>query len=363
MSKQRGRRTIQAALYVGAWTLAAAGAGNLIVSYGNDPAHDSWLDALRRTLPFWYAWASLAPAVYLLSRRFPVFHGRWYRNLPIHFLAMPAASIAAMGIYLVLRTVLGLSVDSPVAVFSAGLPTMLVLYGLTVLVCHVLIYRRGYRDNQLRSQALARQLTAARLQVLRMQLNPHFLFNTLNAISALIRRDPAKADRMLADLGELLRLTVVESDAQTVPLESELDMLGRYLAIQKTRFGSKLNVEITVPKELLQWEVPSLILQPLVENAIEHGVSKRRQGGTVRLSGQEVDRKLCFAIVNDGSDSQEGGRNGSGWSLGLKNTRERLKELYGQECRLKLLQEAGEFRVELVIPRGYSHEYSRLDRR
>ncbi|MFB6278500.1 MAG: sensor histidine kinase [Salinibacter sp.] len=183
-----------------------------------------------------------------------------------------------------------------------------------------------------RAEALEAKLTEARLEALRMQLNPHFLFNTLHAVSTLVDRDPAGVRRMIARLSELLRHVLDEEAPQEVPLSEELEFLDGYFEIQSIRFQGKLETEVDVPRSLYEAQVPNLILQPVVENAIKHGASQVRGGGRIEVRGDRDGDDLVLTVVDNGPGLPESQEDG----LGLRNVRARLKELYGDDQSLRL---------------------------
>lgn len=183
-----------------------------------------------------------------------------------------------------------------------------------------------------RAEALEAQLTEARLEALRMQLNPHFLFNTLHAVSTLVDRDPAGVRRMIARLSELLRHVLDEEAPQEVPLSQELDFLDDYFEIQSIRFQGRLDTEVDVPSSLYDVQVPNLILQPVVENAIKHGASQVRGVGRIEVRGRREDGALVLSVTDNGPGLPESQKDG----FGLRNVRARLQELYGDDQALRL---------------------------
>jgi len=189
-------------------------------------------------------------------------------------------------------------------------------------------------DSRERARTLAAELAQAQVRALQMQLHPHFLFNTLHAIRVLVREDPAAAERTLTLLGDLLRQTLAGAEQQTVPLKQELTFLGLYLEIEQTRFSDRLNIRFDVAPDALDLLVPNLILQPLVENAIRHGVSKRSEPGRVIVRGRRRNGTLELGVENDGPPLGPGGVERMG--IGLATTRERLHRLYGGDASLVL---------------------------
>jgi len=205
-----------------------------------------------------------------------------------------------------------------------------------------------YREQELAAAQLETQLVQAQLQALQMQLQPHFLFNTLHAISTLMHRDVDAAEKMLARLSDLLRLTLENGSTQTVMLKDELEFLKKYLEIEEIRFADRLTIRTAIAPDALDALVPNLILQPIVENAIRHGIAPRAQPGRVEITARRVDGKLRLEVQDDGPGLRPGnGREG----LGLKNTRERLARLYQGAHRLELESPPeGGVRVTLEIP-------------
>lgn len=206
-------------------------------------------------------------------------------------------------------------------------------------------YRR-WRERELVAARLATQLTQARLQALQMQLHPHFLFNTLQTISALIRRDAEAAERMLARLGDLLRIVLERGEEPLVPLSQELEFVRKYLEIQQIRFRERLQVDWQIAPEALEMEVPTLILQPLVENALKHGLEGQPKPGSLKIGAQRLGDRLRLWVQDDGPGlHSDRVRNG----VGLSNIRERLVSLYGAAGSLQLTDRGPEGGLQAVI--------------
>lgn len=227
--------------------------------------------------------------------------------------------------------------------FGAGF----VLYLLSVAAHYVILAI----EESNRAEALAQEHSLlardAELKALKAQVNPHFLFNSLNSISALTSVDPTKAREMCILLAEFLRMTLGLGEKTSIPLSEELAMLHRYLSIEKVRFGARLKLEEDVQPELNSIALPPLVLQPLVENAITHGIAHLPEGGSVHLSGRSNDGRVLLAIENtfdpDSAPSRRGG-------LGLKNVRERMEGRFGSSAIMRVTTEEGRFRVELSFP-------------
>ncbi len=219
-----------------------------------------------------------------------------------------------------------------------------------VLIAHVVSYYQSLRDRELRTSQLQAQLEKARLQALKSQLQPHFLFNTLNSISALMLTNVEAADRMITRLGDLLRISLETAGTQMTTLSRELEFVTCYIEIEKVRFEERLKVSIDVAPETLDASVPHLLLQPLVDNAIKHGISKSMSGGEIRISARQDDADLHLEVRDNGPGFQDPGHSPSG-GVGLRITRERLETIYGQEQSMELLNlPEGGVAVRVSIP-------------
>ncbi|MEA2336973.1 MAG: two-component system, LytTR family, sensor kinase [Thermoanaerobaculia bacterium] len=207
-----------------------------------------------------------------------------------------------------------------------------------------------YRDRELRGAQLAAELSRAQLQALKMQLKPHFLFNTLNSISSLMYSDVEMADTMLARLSDFLRLTLDRELDQEVTLSEELEFIRRYLEIEKIRFEDRLTVSVDVGADIGEARVPTLALQPLIENAIHHGIASRPEGGSIAIAARRDAGSLHISVTDDGVGCGSEERHPQE-RIGLANTRARLERLYGTAQRFTFADSpAGGFVVEMVIP-------------
>jgi two-component system LytT family sensor kinase len=295
----------------------------------------------------WYLWAAVAPGIIWLARTCPLDRRHWLWSVPIHGVAGVAIALIAWQVNnLFQQHVLGVRRTTPlVYVFHQNLVT----YALVVAATQGYLYYHRYRQSEIRSAQLSTQLAQAELQALRMQLHPHFLFNTLNAISTLVHKDPEAADRMIARLSDLLRLSLENVGVQEVPLAQEIGFLERYLDIERTRFGDRLVVRLDVAPETLDASTPYLILQPLVENAIRHGVASRATAGQVAIRARRDNGMLVLEIRDDGPGVPVGGPPKRG--VGLSSTRARLEGLYGPGHRFDWKNgEAGGSIVTVAFP-------------
>ena len=218
---------------------------------------------------------------------------------------------------------------------SYQLSSNLLAYCAIAGIAHALDYYRRYRERELATTRLSAQLAQAQIRALRMQLNPHFLFNAMNSIAMLIRHQKRdEAVRTVAGLSDLLRYVLEDTRELEVPLRQELDFVERYLAIEQLRFRDRLEVRIDADQDTLDAQVPNLILQPLVENAIRHGIAKRTAATLVAVTAHRSDDTLVLDVMDDGPGLSSADRMGNG--VGISNTRARLAQLYGQQQQLEL---------------------------
>jgi two-component system, LytTR family, sensor kinase len=303
-------------------------------------------------------WGLASPATLWYIWKRPLTRADWRKSLPYQlagWIVIPALLTLPLQLF---RFAASRAIDAPdlysplsLLSFSRFYLNAFLAYLDVLLAGLAIYYARDARSKQLRASKLEARLAEAQLDVLRMQLHPHFLFNTLNTVSALMHRDVQAADRMLALLGDLLRDSFEKIGAQEVSLQQELGFLEKYLEIEKTRFRDRLTVETEVDPETLDAEVPNLMLQPLVENAIRHGIARRREAGHIRLAAWRDGDRLELRVRDNGPGlSSEGellGRSG----VGLANTEARLRQLYGDGHRFELLApETGGLEVVLSIP-------------
>ena len=292
--------------------------------------------ALRRSAPQWYLWGLLSPFIFRADRwaksRSRDLRGRVLRHIPL------AAGFVTL--YVLLRTLIDglLGNFSPVWNFTGLAPQYhwnFLIYSVLVGVGIAYDLEREARARELRASQLEARLAEARLETLKAQLRPHFLFNTLNAISAFVEKDPKVARRMTAHLGDLLRHSLESADRREVPLAEELATVDDYLAIQQIRFQGRLSVEREVAPEALSASVPGFLLQPLVENAVEHGLVGKSEAGRILLRAELRDGSLHLTVEDDGVGLPPSW-NGNGRGFGLKNVTERLRALYGSEAKLDI---------------------------
>jgi signal transduction histidine kinase len=324
----------------------------------------SWGQALYWGLGDWYEWAILAPSIFWLSRRFSFERNRWRQALGVHFIAGLIFSVVHLLLCCLAEQlqgwVQGHSVSFPASfqrLFTNRFHFNLAVYGLVVCAWHAWAYYWKYREREAQAVELAGRLAQAQLQALRMQLNPHFLFNTLHAVSSLMLRDVVAANRMITRLGELLRLTLESTDQQEVSLQQELEFLRRYLEIEQIRFGDRLAVRVEVEPATLEASVPNLILQPLVENAIRYAIEPNTAPGEIKLAAVRNNGQLLLQVSDNGhgGEARESQKVNGAWiareGIGLSNTRQRLRQLYGEKQNLELKRhDSGGLLVSITIP-------------
>jgi hypothetical protein len=310
------------------------------------------------TLSTAWSWLAVFPLIIWCTRRWPFEGTRWGWAVAGHaagFLLVAPLQVT-VDILLTFSGYTLLYVASPSALlaqtgqsFLSGLAGAPVPYTVIAGLVHGARYYRRYRERELVATSLENALNAAQLQTLRAQLNPHFLFNTLNAIGALSRKDPEATNRMITLLGALLRRSLDSDGRQVVPLREEVDFLRDYLEIEKVRFPDRLQVIFDVPSDLLEAPVPSLVLQPLAENAIRHGIAPRSAPGHVTVKAREAGEILVMTVEDDGVGWGRRGPVEEGYGLGL--TRKRLRVLYGQDASLDVApRPEGGTRATLKVP-------------
>jgi len=335
----------------------------------------SWRDAFMHAGYFWLPWFFFMPAVVWVAFRFPLERNSLYLNLGVHALACVLIVTASQVVF---RSFMPLPPrpqeetedrpppgeregrprpgEPPPGERDGGLPPGerhgrdgrnpngfgglragldILVYWSLISICQGITSFRRSQERERREAELEARLARSKLQSLRMQINPHFLFNTLNAISTLVYVNPRAADEMIVDLSELLRNSLDSANEQEITLARELEFIRHYAGIEKKRFGDRLKVEENVPAEAVGAMVPALILQPLVENAIRHGIEPQRAPGVITIEARIDGRDLLLKVSDDGRGLVENAKEkGARQGIGLSNTRARLQELYGPEQEL-----------------------------
>ncbi|MDR6671607.1 histidine kinase [Xanthomonas sp. 1678] len=343
MNIRLGSTEIGLIRYLSLWTavvVAFAVQGYLYDVFNSGDHRWAIGDYLRWSMTQWYTWAALAPLVFRLGQRFPI-------PTPLQLRALGPQCAASVGVTALAMIIGAFFSQGPFSEqlgqfiskhFAIGLLTY---WGL-LAIQQALHYRSESDRRELEAGRLATQLAQSRLQALKTQLQPHFLFNTLHAIVTLLEEDAASAEDMLLRLSELLRALLEEFDGQEITLRHELTLLDLYLGIQRKRFGDRLTTRLYIDPATLDCAVPSLMLQPIVENAIQHGIGRHAGADQVEIESRHEDGQLRIEVRNRNStlgDSSDA----AGHGIGLSNTRLRLKELYG---------DTAEIRLDMIWPQG-----------
>ncbi len=318
----------------------------------------------KQPLAQWWAWGIVAPFILLADRHLP-FSGREFgRRAAAHGVASLVFTAVYIHVFFALRVAIGdtslpggphWTLLEPASMLKHGTDWFLwscLIYWMLVGTLQAYRYYERYMSSELQLERMAKSYSQARLNALRMQLDPHFLFNALNTISSHVERDPKLTRLMIEHLGDLLRMSLESKDRQEVPLAEELAFLDHYLAIQRIRFGRRLKIDLLIAPEVRYASVPSLFLQPLVENAIRHGISNRASGGTVTVSAEPVNERLLIRVFDDGAGLPPGWTLETSNGLGLSVTRERIAGLYpnGEGVFTIRSREGGGTIVEIVLP-------------
>lgn len=322
------------------WTLlaflSAAGAHVYMASSGTPV---SWTQLIAWNITISFVWSLLTPLVYELARRYSFDRASWRLSLPIHIAASVALAFVGALAMVAINPLVTWTKEPAVPFFAHVLSRTFMdiqRYWYVVLITQAVAFYGKYQERQVLSSQLEAQLANAQLEVLKIQLEPHFLFNTLNSIASLTRHDGPAAEHMTLQLADLLRMSLDGVGVHEVPLHQELTFLQKYVDIQQARFHDRLLVETDIDPRTVDTLVPNLILQPLVENAIRHGISPRRTPGLVRITTWR-DRDDVWLEIRD---------NGVGFvterglvppeGVGLRNTRSRLRQLYNDDHAMML---------------------------
>ena len=310
----------------------------------------------------WVAWAPLTPVMIWLARRYSLVEGRLKRNLIFHipsFVLLSALhSAAATKIILTIKPFDNMG-DSPMTFwprflgrFQGSLGADLLVYGAVVGTCYAIDYYRKFREREYIATQLEAQLVQAQLDSLRMQLHPHFLFNTLNGIVGLVRDNKNEAAvNMLVGLSDLLRHALQHSDRQEVELRDELGFIKIYLNIQQMRFSDRLQIDFDVDPATTRLMVPNLILQPLVENALRHGIGQRTDAGSIQIKAIRQGETLVLTVSDNGGGLPGHWQLKTSSGIGLANTAARLQQLYGENHRFDIHNgDDSGVEVEIVVP-------------
>lgn len=334
------------------WTAYALFFASQVVAMGEtDGRPVAWSEALKYSFAGWMTWVPLSLGFYWLARRHPIERGNLLRPIAIHLLAV-AGVIVAKAIY-VRYTNPWLGWYDTLPAFGEVLLTSVrnnFMTTWTVIgVAHGLVFYQRARERELRIAEMERSLISTRLEALRAQLNPHFLFNALNSVAEMVHVDGELADRMLVALSALLRDALKQEPQQERPLREEIAAIEHYLTIEKIRLGERLQVRWQIDPDCLETPVPVLILQPLVENAIVHAIARRRAPGLLAITADRVGEDLLLRIDNSAAPDEGGTRRGNG--IGQRSVADRLQLLYGGRASMRRSDAGADtYGVELRLP-------------
>jgi len=342
-----------------AWTAIAFLGAAARYAYYFDRQHIAWWHSLAYSLTDAYLWALLTPPLLAFGVAFRLDRDMWPR-LPLHLAVAIALPVLYWFPAAALTQRVGEALGHPAWEWEITREEFVGAYLSNLLVCievlavsQWLVLHRESRERAMRASNLETELARAQLQLLRLQLDPHFLFNTLHAVGTLVHADPDAAERMIVLLSDLLRRALQEMGGQEVALREEVEFLDRYLEIEHVRFPDRLRVVREIEPESLGALVPTLLLHPLVENAIRHSVARRAQGGCLGIHAQRVDGRLELRVWDDGPPTAVA--EGRSTGIGLANTRARLEHLYGTAHRFEL-RRAREGGMEVAVSLPYRTE-------
>ena len=359
---QSQRRWLRWVLPFAFWSIPPA----FIMAYALHEAKVSaWRLFLTEGLP-WYYLAAVTNPIIALAKRYPLESLRHWRGRVVHLSAALLVGLGQCVFALLLQFAFGTEMaDRPLHKIILSALVFFVLFGMVFYsgvasIGFTLGYQERLREREMAASRLEAKLVEAQLGALRMQLQPHFLFNTLNVVAMHVRDgDQTTSVRLLARLSEMLRHLLDDGGAQEVPLATELEQARRYLDIESVRFSDRMRVRYDVPPELMTAFVPNLLLQPLVENAVRHGIAARANAGGIEITAARKGERLQVVVRNEGPHLQNGWSAESSTGIGLRNTTLRLQHLYGANARIHLENWDGGVQVNIELPwhtRPVNHE-------
>ena len=301
----------------------------------------------------WIAWAALTPVVVRLGQRWPVDRRRHWRFVVGHVAA--AVAIGVVAAFVAALAAYDATSGKTVAAFVGGrvatrAPMESILYFIILGVSYLAINTRRLHERELFAERVSRELSEAQLNALRMQMHPHFLFNSLSAVMTLVREQATeRADRALVVLSDVLRMSLRDGTRPRVPLSEEVVFIRNYLEIETLRFGDRLTVCYDIPANVGDAQVPTFILQPLIENALQHGLMDLPDGGTVRIAAEKRDDTLALSVTDDGVGLSPGWEQRAGRAVGIKNARARLTHMYGASGSLSLTSGKGLIGTRAIV--------------
>lgn len=339
---------------VGVWMLFALWQAQmnvlLPIATGREPL--PWSRVAENALVFAWFWALLTPVLMWITRRLRDRITSRVRRIAAHAAVFVVVQPLDVAVWSTMSAILGNPTSPFVELLFGWAPFNALTYGIIAVATTALDYHDAFRERGLRAAQLEAQLALAQFQALRAQLQPHFLFNSLNTISALMHKDVARADRMLARLGELLRIAIDSSGTPEIKLIDEIEFVRRYLDIEQVRFGDRLDVRVELPADAHDALVPTMLLQPIVENAVRHGVAPHSGRGRVEIRVQRHGPQLGIVVRDTGKGlDADALRDGQHAGVGLRTTRARLETLYGNAHELALVNvPGGGFETRVKLP-------------
>jgi two-component system, LytTR family, sensor kinase len=334
-----------ALLLLAGWTIIGLiSTGQLYTASYLEGDHLDWRRILIWQMSPWYLWVFLTPLVRHFGRRIRITARRWVRPVLHHLVISSLVSIFALLILITIRCRAPLDPANPVpfttmavSMTGSSLHINLLIYWMILGLGYAFDFRKQARERENLALSLEKQLAQAQLQALRMQIQPHFLFNTLNAITVLVRDQKNQAAvRMLTGISDLLRIVLSQNNSQMATLQEEMEFIRRYLNIEQARFEDRLQLDIELAPETLPALVPNFILQPLVENALKHGISQMTSNGVIKIRSMTEGDMLQLSVSNNGPALAGSEATSENSGIGLKNIRARLERLYGASQQLTL---------------------------
>jgi anti-sigma regulatory factor (Ser/Thr protein kinase)/riboflavin transporter FmnP len=336
------------------WTfLAAFSASQTVVYLAQTGRPVLWREMLTGRFADWYTCALFTPLFFWLAKRYPIDKRSWTKTLPLTLAVTTVCVVLKYSLLVPVEHLLRLNARATIgSELARNFANESMAFWAVIGIIHALEFNRRYRERELAAADLRTRLSEAQFEALRAQIHPHFLFNTLHSISTLMHRDIEAADRMLVRLSDLLRLTMKHRGEHEIPLRDELVLADHYLEIMRVRFGDRLVVTKSIDQGVLDSLVPQFILQPLIENALNHGIATTVGDGTVSIEGVARNGDLELSVTDNGRGSLTSAPGNGGTGMGLSNTRLRLEQLYGDAQSVRLEKTPrGETRVSVKLPR------------
>ena len=360
LTETQKRTVFQVLLVFAAWTFLAAFSSAQTVVYLSQRGQPIEWSMMTWRFADWYTCALFTPIFFWMGRRYPIDRKSWKTMLPLTLVVTSVCVVIKYAVLSSIESAFGLTqAGSFTSQLSRNFANESMAFWAVIGIVHAFEFNRRYREREVATADLRTRLSEAQLEALRSQIQPHFLFNTLHSISTLMHRDVDAADKMLTRLSDLLRLTMQHRGQNEISLGDELALVDQYIEIMRVRFGDRLTVSREVRADALDALVPQFILQPLVENAFDHGIARTSGPGTIEIAALTIDGNLEISITDNGIHSSAAGARARTQGMGLANTRRRLEQLYGpaQSMSLEKLEVRGT-RVVVRLPRHTSREIS-----